>query len=199
MNMVRILICAVALSFAALQASAAPALTAKSLSPANPHLSAEVAVAKYMKSLVGKKSKSNFDIAGISTHLEPVCHERSSCVDAACKYSNNCQYSSDLNNIIQLCRGVDGDCVEGACHYSNDCQYSSDLSNIIKACASTNGDCVKAACEYSNDCQYSSDLSNIMKQCNGADGDCVRSACKYSNNCQYSSDLANIIRSCGGQ
>lgn len=181
--------------FVALVASMTLGVQAVVASPQKP-LSRHAILMHFYKDLL--KSKSLFSVADIKTNSlgELTCKPETSCVDASCKYAGDCQYSSDLQDIIKACKGVNGDCVESACKYAGDCQYDSDRNQIIAACKSASPECVEAACKYAGDCNYDSDLENIMKLCVGVDGSCVAAACKYSNNCNYDSDFRAITSAC---
>lgn len=166
----------------------------------------KAAVVKYYQKMAQEGSEAKYSARLSLTHFDRErCDDRDedryqSCQQAACAQPGaSCNYSSGLENMIKLCRGVDGGCVTDVCKQPGaSCNYSSGLETVIKMCKDVRGSCVKTICSFGGaSCNYSSGLENAVKLCNGTDYRCVKDSCSQPGaSCNYSSGLENIVKLC---
>lgn len=150
-----------------------------------------------------KTSKSQSD-------LERRCppDERVSCIDIACKYlpQRYCDHPSEIEQISQMCRGVEGNCLDNMCTKlpSRYCDHPSEIEVLTKSCKKVfDSDCVKAVCEFLPDryCDHPSEMEVVANMCQGrVEGDCVRSICSRlpERHCDHPSELEDVTKSCRG-
>lgn len=62
--------------------------------------------------------------------------DRQSCVKAMCAQGGfNCDFSSNLEKVAGLCRGVEGECITSMCGMgAYNCSFSSNLEKVMSLC-----------------------------------------------------------------
>jgi hypothetical protein len=126
--------------------------------------------------------------------------DRESCVKAMCDQGGfNCSFSSNLEKVAQLCRGVEGECINTMCAQGGyNCSFSSNLEKVAGLCKNANGRCVKVACEMGGfNCSFSSNLDKVVGLCHDVSGSCVKEMCAQgAYNCSFSSNLEKVMGLC---
>ncbi len=131
----------------------------------------------------------------------PECptQDQTSCLKVICDNTKDCGFDSNVKEIAQACRGVNGECVEVLCAKTKDCIFKSSAIALAESCRSSNGLCARVGCEKTGDCVFSSNAKQIAQACAGVDdGNCVKFACDRSNSCNFKSNFIAIARSCAG-
>lgn len=129
-------------------------------------------------------------------HGEP----KSACIDAMCKAGGfTCGFQSDLQTVVSLCKGVDGDCVASVCQQGGfTCSFKGDLTQVANLCKDSRGSCVSTVCAAGGfTCSFKSDLSSVIDLCKNADGGCIEATCKQGGfTCSFKSDLTKVVEMC---
>ena len=141
-----------------------------------------------------KKSFTLNEIIKPNVTCEP---QKSSCVAAVCNYID-CKYQFQLDEVVKMCRGVDGACVDSICKNTGDCKYEFQLKDVTEMCRGTNGECVDVGCSVIG-CKYSFQAKDVAQACMGVqDGGCIRYTCEKLG-CKYEFQFKDAIKSCAGQ
>ena len=155
------------------------------------------------------KQKTTLENLKINNH--PDCHPgegQNSCIDAACEKlgSWGCDTQSEINEVAQACKGVDGSCIQATCTRlgSWGCDTMSEINEVTISCHNVfDGRCVDVVCDHlgSWGCDTMSEINEVGGICKGrVDSDCIQNVCKRlgSWGCDTMSELRQVAQTCGG-
>ncbi len=167
----------------------------------------------FLNKYLNKKSQF-MRILNVPSHTPPDCnpHHRppnvNECIDVACDQlgSYGCDQQSEIDQVVSLCRGVDGDCVAATCRRlgSYGCDQMSELQQVSRVCNNIyDGRCIDVVCDKlgSYGCDQMTEMNQVSAICSGrVDSDCIQSVCQRlgSYGCDQLSEVQQVARSCGG-
>lgn len=127
---------------------------------------------KRKKSFAESLKREDFRPPGCDPHHPP--QSPNECIDVVCNHlgSFGCDQQSEINQVADTCRGVDGGCINSVCSRLGNfgCDQMSEIKQVGTMCAGrVDSGCIENVCQRLGNfgCDQMSELEQVTKSCGG--------------------------------
>ncbi len=141
-------------------------------------------------------------------HPQDRCDEpHESCLNAVCSRmsSHRCDDRSEVDRVLEICRGVDGNCITQSCQRmsSYQCDDFDEVAQIARACPRAGYNCVESICSKmsSYQCDDRAEVVRVINICHDVYGSCIDAVCARlsSHQCDDIAELESVAGQCRGR